>query len=129
MQKSSGNVFLGHLGEWFFRIFSIMGAPPLSPQYLLEFSSPLQYLRGSSLLQNSWNRWWLETLVLCCYIELHIKSTRAPRSSQISISSHLRRYSYLDQGSKVFHPAFICSRTLLVLLLLTLNTFCILFYC
>ena len=46
----------------------------------LQYLSPVQHLMWSSLWQKE-DRWGLETVVDCCYVELCLKCNRAPRSN------------------------------------------------
>ena len=89
MQKTTGNVFLGHQGGWVFHIFpklhSIikLGCPLIHLRIFVDHVtlfnlSPMQHLRWSSLWQKKNS--WLETVVDCCYREVCIECDKAPRS-------------------------------------------------
>ena len=124
MQKTFGNVFFGYRGGLVFHVFprfhSIMswggggerGCP--LPQYLLELLWMLQY----------------SIIVDCCYVELCIICNRTPRSD-IEMNKVQSQQKPLEQYVRyIQHCIFKVNNkdTSLILVLLTLNMSCPLFY-
>ena len=91
MQKTSGNVFLGHLGEWFFHIFPRLHSVRAGgvPVDTFQNFHGLWYL--IQVLCNIWDAALCHKKSVmhrnCCYIELHVKCDRTARSS-----SEIHRY-------------------------------------
>ena len=87
MWKTSGILFLGHLGGWVFHIFPrlhlIMCAcvfGRVEPLLLFRvFVDHVTIFNSSSMQRLRWSL-LLETVVDSCYIELCLKCDRAPRS-------------------------------------------------
>ena len=72
VRKTSGNIFLGHLGGWRFHIFSKPWNLPPIPQsfcgscYNISFKP---YVTSKIVLIMTKNRQWLETFVDCFYMD------------------------------------------------------------
>ena len=72
VRKTSGNIFLGHLGGWRFHIFSKpWNLPPIpqsfcGPCYNISFKP---YVTSKIVLIMTKNRQWLETFVDCFYMD------------------------------------------------------------
>ena len=84
MQKTSGNVFLGHLSEFF--LFSLVALDHgCAPQFLFNVRGSLYniqfkpYAISEMELFVTENRKYLETVVDLCYRELRLKCDRACR--------------------------------------------------
>ena len=90
MRKTSGNVFLENLGGCVFHIFQslhpIMGWGGVRPNTFKNFCGSCYNIQfkfyGTSKIEFfvTKNRYWLETVVDCCYKERRVKCDRAPRS-------------------------------------------------
>ena len=82
MRRTSGNVFLGHLGGWIFHIFkrlhSILGCwnEPDTFQNFCGLCYNSQFKHYATSMMEFFlakNRYWLETVVDFCYIQLRFK--------------------------------------------------------